>query len=177
MIWLVVLTVVNAAYVAALPSATIFYVANVLLHPVLAGATVAWLLLKKRPPQAGRALPLLLAALIGLWLVRYGATTNHFTVLWAHIAFGIVGLALLLPQWRWISGLAALTLVASVIRYEAPKARIRNPYTPPLSMTDEGAGPKSPFWPSSANTNTGGFPPGEAYHSGHLRANSMLAAT
>ena len=40
--WLIALLLLNAAYVAALPSATIFYVANVLLHVIfgLAGVVV-----------------------------------------------------------------------------------------------------------------------------------------
>ena len=40
---LFLITILNAAYVAALPSATIFYVANVLLHVVLGAATAAFL--------------------------------------------------------------------------------------------------------------------------------------
>ena len=40
-----------------------------------------------------------------------------------------------------------------------PDARIRNPLTAPLSMEEEGGGPKSPFFPSSAKTNVGGIIP------------------
>ena len=37
------LMIINAAYVAALPAATIFYAANVLLHLILGAAAVVWL--------------------------------------------------------------------------------------------------------------------------------------
>src|SRR5262249_42316829 len=40
-----------------------------------------------------------------------------------------------------------------------PNARIHNPLTVPVSMEGEGAGPKSPFFPSSANTNVNGIIP------------------
>jgi len=43
MAWLLILTALNAAYTAALPSATIFYVANVVLHLALGTAAVLWL--------------------------------------------------------------------------------------------------------------------------------------
>ena len=63
MFWVLVVMAANAAYVAALPSATIFYVANVLLHLVLGAAGVGWLLWKWR--RSARALPLAAAALAG----------------------------------------------------------------------------------------------------------------
>jgi len=40
MLWVLFVMLANAAYVAALPSATILYVANVLLHIVLGTAGV-----------------------------------------------------------------------------------------------------------------------------------------
>ena len=40
-----------------------------------------------------------------------------------------------------------------------PTDRIRNPLLVPTSMNEEGAGPKSPFFPSSANTNVNGIIP------------------
>src|SRR3954464_12282999 len=53
---LLILAILNAAYVAALPSATVFYVANVLLHLVLGSATAAFLVWRYR--RTPRALPL-----------------------------------------------------------------------------------------------------------------------
>jgi hypothetical protein len=49
------------------------------------------------------------------------------------------------------------------LRFGAPPDRIRNPKTVPLAMTEEGAGPHSPFWPSSSNTNTGATIPSDFF--------------
>jgi hypothetical protein len=43
MIWILWLMLLNAAYVAALPAATVLYIANVLLHLVLGTVIVVWL--------------------------------------------------------------------------------------------------------------------------------------
>ncbi len=50
----------------------------------------------------------------------------------------------------------ALPISTAVFRrvHPDPEDRIVNPILVPTSMAEEGAGPKSPFWPSSANTNT-----------------------
>jgi hypothetical protein len=55
----------NAAYAAALPSPTVFYVANVLLRLVL-GTAAGWLIWKWR--RDGRVVPLLIASLAGFYL-------------------------------------------------------------------------------------------------------------
>ncbi|MGC8761412.1 MAG: multiheme c-type cytochrome [Bryobacteraceae bacterium] len=63
---------------------------------------------------------------------------------------------------RWtLAAAAALVLFPLSIRVAWPRGEreIRNPAVVPLSMEEEGAGPKSPFWPSAARTNTGGFIP------------------
>ena len=43
------------------------------------------------------------------------------------------------------------------------QAEIRNPLVVPASMKEEGGGPKSPFWPSSAKTNVGGIIPSDFF--------------
>src|SRR5437870_4525374 len=40
--WLILLMILNAAYVSALPTPTVFYIANVLLHLVLGASVVVW---------------------------------------------------------------------------------------------------------------------------------------
>jgi hypothetical protein len=72
-----------------------------------------------------------------------------------------VGLAILLP--RWSAGFALLTVLAATLRFGAPPDRIRNPQVVPASMKEEGEGPKSPFWPSSARTNVGGTIPSDFF--------------
>jgi Flp pilus assembly protein TadD len=159
MFWAILLLLLNAAYVAALPSATIFYVANVLLHVVLGATGAAWMVWTRR--ASAKAGPLLLAFLLGIYLIAAGATADHRLELWAHVALGVIGLALLKP--RWTPGVAALALIAAGLRFGLPQERIRNPQTVPLAMTEEGNGPKSPFWPSSSRTNTGGLIPSDFF--------------
>jgi hypothetical protein len=150
----------NAAYVAALPSATLLYIGNVILHLVLGTAVVIWLGVTCRRSSAGwakRFSPLAIAAILGLYLTYAGATTTHRVALAAHIGLAVAGLAILVPRSRAV--LAVLTLLAAAFRFGTPEARIRNPKSVPLAMTEEGAGPRSPFWPSSARTNRGGLIP------------------
>ena len=42
---LLILLVANAAYLAALPAANLFYIANILLHLALGAIVCAWLLI------------------------------------------------------------------------------------------------------------------------------------
>jgi Flp pilus assembly protein TadD len=151
MLILIVLTILNAAYVAALPSPTVFFVANVLLHVVLGLAAAALLLYRNR--RSWKAIPLLLAALLGLYLTVAGATIPNRPIVYAHIALAVLGLATLLP--RTTPFLAAAAALALFLRLSPAPQRIRNPQVVPVNMQAEGDGPKSPFWPSSARTNTG----------------------
>jgi hypothetical protein len=64
MFYLLLITVLNAAYVSAAPSPTVFYIANVLLHLGLGAATVVALGIRYR--RSPRMLPLALAAAFGL---------------------------------------------------------------------------------------------------------------
>ena len=81
MIWLLAILILNAAYVAALPSATVFYVANVLLHvgPRRRGRRgVAALALSPQPEIHSRCS---LRVLLGLYLIVAGATLDHRAIL------------------------------------------------------------------------------------------------
>jgi len=164
MTWLLLLTVLNAAYVAALPSPTVFYIANMVSHLALGAAAVLWLVYTKR--NSPIVVPLGLAGILGLYLIFAGATTNHHWALWSHVALAVVGLAVLAPRWR--AALVVLSIVAAALRFGLPQDRIHNPKSVPLSMTNEGGGPKSPFWPSSARTNTGGLIPSDFFMDSEL---------
>jgi len=164
MTWLFVLMLLNAAYTAALPSPTVFYIANMVLHLALGAGVVLWLCYAKR--NSPRAVPLALAGLLGVYLIFTGATTNHRWALLSHIALAVVGLAILAPRWR--ASLIVLSIVAAALRFGLPQDRIHNPKSVPLSMTDEGAGPHSPFWPSAARTNTGGKIPSDFFMDSEL---------
>ena len=160
---IVALLLLNSAYLAALPSPTIFYVANMLLHLLLGvalmiGAVVA---ARRYPRESGAVLA---AGAAGLFLAIAGNTLDHRWVLWLHIFLAIPAAALLMARLGRAPVMAALlVLVAGGVAYRnlrpAPDAAILNPPSPPLSMDSEGAGAKSPFAPSSAQTNTGNIIP------------------
>jgi len=168
---------INTAYVWAFASPTIFYMANVLLHVGLglAVAAGAAILLRGRwrdaPPGAAGAFAIALA--LGVFLTVAGATRDHRWALRVHIAAALAGLVLLVPFVRRqrpgfrkafaISLAVLLFFPLSVHVYRRarpdPNDRISNPDAVPASMNEEGGGPKSPFFPSSAQTNTGGIIP------------------
>ena len=131
-----VAAVLNAAYVAALPSATIFYVANVLLHVVLGARRSRRAVLAvaakpenhavgpgraagRIPDGDGRHSPIIAGSLLG-----------------AYRAGGVVGLAMLLPRWA-LARVARRTGDCRGWRCDSALAadRIRNPETVPLSMS------------------------------------------
>lgn len=159
---LLLLLLLNAAYLWALPSATVFYMANVLLHVAVGIAA----LIALRITYRNSALVLGVSALIGVYLIFAGATRDHQWALWAHIGVAVLGVLVL---WRKMAadyqpaaiGLLLLLLAASPFVRERTKAaaQITNPTVVPVTMQEEGAGPKSPFWPSSANTNVNGTIP------------------
>lgn len=149
----------SSAYLAALPAANVFYITNIFLHLGLGIVVCGWLIWKFR--ASAKALPLLAGSLIGAYLIYGGATTDHFKIVWAHIAFAVVGIAFLRP--RWTGAIAALAVAAAALRFGLPKDRITNPKTAPMSMAEEGGGPHSPFWPSSSRTSVGGTMPSDFF--------------
>lgn len=63
---------------------------------------------------------------------------------------------------RWtVAAVAAIVLFPLSLRVAWPRGEreVRNPPLVPLSMEEEGGGPRSPFWPSAATTTTGGLIP------------------
>jgi tetratricopeptide (TPR) repeat protein len=169
--------IVNTAYLISFSSPTIPYMGNVLLHFVLGvvlTAVVLWLIVRgtlvRSMPVA--SLLFLASAAAGVLLAVRGNITENHWILLAHIVIGGVTLVALLPfAWRQ-SGfirpysaalivVVALPLSTAAYRRVYPPAgqRITNPALVPVSMSDEGGGPKSPFFPSSAQTNVGGIIP------------------
>jgi tetratricopeptide (TPR) repeat protein len=170
---LLVLLLINTAYIAAFASPTIFYMGNVVLHLVLGvalGIMLLWFI--RRMPWAGSLF--LIAALAGVFLAVFGNTTPHRWVLEAHIAVAALALVAFLPyvmrhtgagsRNAYVACLALLVVFpAATTLYRRvrpnPDDRIRNPLIVPTSMDQEGGGPRSPFFPSSAKTNVGGIIP------------------
>src|SRR5687767_7412014 len=117
---------------------------------------------------------LMAAAISGTALIFLGATTPNLWLLRGHIATSVAGTALLLATVVWPAArartaqvqaavaigimvivLASAIAVAFAYRHEETRRqtyRIVNPNVVPATMNEEGAGPTSPFFPSSANT-------------------------
>jgi Flp pilus assembly protein TadD len=204
----------NSAYLWAVPSPTLWYYAQVALHPVL-GITVAvavaiavWRRSLDLRSQSGSkdpryiAKPLAMAGiglsaiglLLGLAILVLGATSRMRPLVDVHIAASAAGAAMLLIYvWRRVAvvsgfsrtvdgppegghyrsvryvrgSIAAVVVAVAALVVAGPirdtrwgeAHRITNPTTVPVAMDGEGAGPESPFFPSSANTNVNGIIP------------------
>ncbi len=172
----------NSSYLAAYASPTLFYFANVALHLLLGSALAlafARYTIKNfnrfSPVMKLAAIALALSAVSGFFIMIFGATRPYRWALYAHIAASNAGALLLLVvlfkaaraylQPKHISFvyvaivcLAFLFPVATTAynRYaNTNRYLIENPDSAPLSMEGEGAGPNSPFFPSSAETDVG----------------------
>ena len=181
-----IVLLVNSAYLAACATPSLFYFTNVAFH-VLGGAGLfvagLWWLRRQFGSLnlGGKAAAVLLAVggALGLALVVTGNTTRYRWLLLTHIAVVTAGalIALLVAGMRAARGarirpahagttvlLVAVAGWSSAFAIQQRSAarhgyRIVNPETAPLSMEGEGAGPKSPFFPSSANTNVNAIIP------------------
>jgi hypothetical protein len=172
---LFVFLLVNAAYIGAFAHPTVFYMTNVLLH-LAAGILFVFAAFRafdwrQRRPAAAI---LIICAALGLYLVQAGNTFPQRWALWSHIVAGVVFAALVIPwhrrRARALALLILLPLGAAAYRKVFPnsKDRIRNPRQAPVSMAEEGGGPKSPFWPSSSRTNVGGTIPSNFFMDSEL---------
>ncbi|HEV2853745.1 MAG TPA: tetratricopeptide repeat protein [Thermoanaerobaculia bacterium] len=182
---LFVVLLVNTAYLSAFASPTVFYMGNVLIHLVLGLALAVGfgLLLARRPDLRSGLLPaaalFFLALLAGVWLATAGNVLQNRPVFWAHVVTAALAVALF-GAWLWRRRApegthprfrqAFAAAVALLVLWPAgaalwrkanpnPTDRIKNPLIVPTSMHEEGGGPKSPFFPSSAKTNVGGIIP------------------
>jgi len=179
-----VVLLLNSAYIASSAAPSLFFYSNIAIHVLLGaavalGALIYWLRARPRMPGSVSLLALLFfaTAVAGAWLAAVGATRIHQRVIDVHRGLAIVA-ALGLAAWslvyalrsatvrgRRVAATAAALLVLAVAlpaaiktvakRQWPEKYRIVNPLVPPLQMETEGAGPGSPFFPSSANTNVG----------------------
>src|SRR6185295_5308749 len=177
-----VVLLINTAYLAAFASPTVFYMTNVMVHFVLGLclAVAFAVLLARRPDLRSGLLPAAVlfgvALLAGLWLAWAGNVLQTRGVFWAHVVSAALGVAAV-GAWLWRRGagsprfrqafaaavvlMVVLPAVAALWRktHPDPADRIKNPLIVPTSMAEEGGGPKSPFFPSSAKTNVGGIIP------------------
>jgi tetratricopeptide (TPR) repeat protein len=155
------LLLANSFYIAAFAEASLFYMANVLLHVGLGVVCLAGLVWIWRKGLSWAWWVLLAGGACGLALLKTGATRDFSWLLWTHVGLAFAGTAAAVAllrrrelTWVFCAG-GAVFLAAYGWQKAAPnyQAEIRNPLVVPASMEEEGAGPKSPFWPSSSNTN------------------------
>ena len=170
----------NSAYLAAFADPSLWYYANVALHPIL-GLALAVVAAKKGPYPFGPFFALGVGLGLGVLILFVGATRSHALVVYAHVAVSVLGAGLLAVHlWQKISREApgraawavrvsfAVVLVAAIgasAAWATRDGRLRrayrivNPTVAPVSMNEEGRGPTSPFFPSSADTNVRGIIP------------------
>ena len=177
---------VNAGYIGSFATASVFYMGNILLHLVVGTLlAIAFLLLFKKKREMAEGAPTALGFFIvcflaGIYLTWKGSLFELRWVMWMHVIAGGLGTAAMIPWvWRksaeagggWLQFrrgfqfacivLVGFPLVMTGYRAAFPDrdAKIVNPLVVPTSMNEEGGGPKSPFFPSSAKTNVGGIIP------------------
>jgi tetratricopeptide (TPR) repeat protein len=154
---------------------------------VVLSLAVVFTIHKRKDLLAGAPVALgffLLALIFGAVLAWKGNVYANLWLLWSHIVAAGLGVLALIPYvWKKAAGAsgtsregwllfrkgfaAALVLLvalpAIMIGYRKafpdPHNRITNPLVAPVSMDGEGGGPKSPFFPASAQTNVGGIIP------------------
>jgi tetratricopeptide (TPR) repeat protein len=178
----VFLLLLNTAYLAAFATPSLFYYGNVVLHIVLGGALGVLLareFVRRRRdiPAALQAAAGVLAVggIVGAAIAVVGAAGQLRWLLPVHIVLVLAGVVPWLAWGAWtgirrvgsphraaLAAAYALTITAAlgapvvVMRSGAAdqtRYRIRNAGAVPPDMSAEGAGPKSPFFPSSADTN------------------------
>ncbi|MEW6731497.1 MAG: tetratricopeptide repeat protein [Acidobacteriota bacterium] len=184
-----VLLLINSAYLATYAEATVFYLTNVLAHLGL-GLLMLLILIAAFGQRLKRLewndtwwLLMLSSGIIGTVLLLLGNTRNTRWLLYSHIILMVLALLLMCVRaqdWLQLPRRAALLLVAAVLLlpstariyqyYSAPSPRITNPDEIPVLMEEEGDGPNSPFFPSSATTNTRGLIPSNFFMTSQMCA-------
>jgi tetratricopeptide (TPR) repeat protein len=171
----------NSAYLAASAEPTLFYFANVVAHIAL-GAVLAAVFMRLAVRHRRGIPPILLVAaviaavgaLFGAAIVIVGAAGRTRWLLPVHIGATLVGIVPWIAYGTWIAarrvastqrlalgiayGVMSIALLGAPVlawRNGADEGRYRivNPSVVPSAMTEEGAGARSPFFPSSADTN------------------------
>lgn len=176
----------NSGYIWAFASPTVFDIGNMVAHLVLGfilALAFAWQWMKQMELRRATKLSALFFAVAfgcGIYLAAVGNLSTQKRVLTAHVVAGLLGTIALWPflmraarnyggGWlryrNAVVACAAFAMILPVVvttynrRFPNPHDRIRNPQTAPMSMHQEGEGPKSPFFPSSSRTNVSGIIP------------------
>lgn len=183
-----VILVLNTAYIVAWPSSSLWYFAQVLLHPLLGGVVVAVAVAvtARRGPRFV-AVGAVLSLLTGLAVIGFGTTGNGQAVLAGHVVAS-VGATILLADYIWrgtalrrghtvirvslIAATVALVLSPAIGSWHEAAWRAQydviNPIHAPINMAEEVGDPDSPFFPSSATTTTGDTVPADFFLSSEM---------
>ncbi len=183
------LLVLTAAFLAAAPSASLWYIAAVVLHPLLGlwlgAVAVRWVWRRGWPAGAlsrSAAGVSTAGALLGLGVLGLAVFGRSDLLLAAHVAGSVAGTALL-GGWLWRASadqaraleLRTGVLLLCAVAAAVPAARaahdtrwrqahaFENPIRPPATMAEEGAGAGSRLFPSSAQTSTGDLIPADFF--------------
>jgi tetratricopeptide (TPR) repeat protein len=175
-----ILLLANSVYLAGRAEPTVFYMGNVLLHLSFgAFLFILFLFFLRRTFPTFALLGkiatgfLIAGSILGFVIMWTGAYRPYRWILHWHIGLTSIGALLMivhifqrLRRRKWSSSKLATALAVVVLApallmsYQTgtsqSKDRVVNPKTPPESMFQEGDGSKGPFFPSSAQTNTGG---------------------
>ncbi len=167
--------VLNAAYIWAFKTASLFYMGNVLLHVILGVVLLPFAVgfLRRDRKSAAAASIFLLSGVIGIYLIAHGNLRVDRPVLLAHIVVSVLasgsfvwyayGRSAML--FRWSASLLGVLLIVPAVAawyrhsHPDPNAQITNELPVPTSMEEEGGGPHSPFWPSATVTNVKNYIP------------------
>ncbi|MHB1840634.1 MAG: multiheme c-type cytochrome, partial [Acidobacteriaceae bacterium] len=173
----------SAVYLYAFPTATLIYEAVVVLH-IFAGCMfvvsvipgMGKLLRGTSPLEKAGWIVFTLGGIAGAVLVFTGARRQQWPILYTHELISMLAVAMLLAVWAgnrgWLQqggAKAAVRVATSLVLVAAVAAgawwlraipwqkdhAIHNPSMAPADQADEGGGPKSPFFPSDAETNSG----------------------
>jgi Tfp pilus assembly protein PilF len=174
----------TAAYLFVWPAANVPYFAAIIVH-LLAGIALLIFLafalrgILRSGSTTSRIAWILIAigGVLGAVLIKTGARTDEWPLLYTHIGACVAGGALLASEWAGKHGFfarnpaaglarsAMFLLAGSLVVFGAHWIRttswerghrIENPSMAPATMDSEGDGPGGPFFPSSAQTAHGG---------------------
>ena len=172
--------VLTGAYLWLRDSASLPYIATILLHPLFGvglAATLAWRLRRGLPRSVSWLMVALSAsAATGVTVMITGGTRPYRWIVDTHAAASAIALVLAVawlwrhrhvsPRWNRAATTAGAALfliplaVAGMGLFSSSTDRvIVNPTKVPTTMDEEGGGAKGPFFPSSATTTTGGTIP------------------
>jgi tetratricopeptide (TPR) repeat protein len=171
-----VFTTLTAVYLYAFPSATIPYLVVVLAH-IVAGLGLAIIVTplvfrSRSMPFLSRAgwFAIAAGAAIGIALLFTGGSRRFTPAIYTHLIVSAAGVILILsnrkPMRLVLVFVGALALSGSAWTLRGTwqtSHKIQNPQMPPESQDYEGDGVKGAFFPSSAQTSTGGKIPSKFF--------------